>query len=88
MPNIARKTADSAGGAITSGSATVFVNGFGVARHGDSVANHGLAPHASATLVSASRSVFVNGIRAAATNNSATCGHAIIAGSPTVLVGG
>lgn len=87
MPNIARKTADSASGAITSGSANVLVNGFGVARHGDSVASHGIPPHNSATLVSSSRSVYVNGIRVAATNNSATCGHAITPGSSNVIVG-
>lgn len=88
MPNIARMTADSAGGTITSGSSTVFVNGFGVARHGDTVANHDAFPphNANPTLVAA-RSVYVNGIAVAASDNSATCGHAITPGSSNVTVG-
>ena len=83
---ISRKTVDTAGGAITSGSSSVYINGSAAARHGDTVASHGLSPHNTATLVSTSRSVFINGIRVVASNNVATCGHAA-SGSANVLVG-
>lgn len=83
---ISRKTTDSAGGVITSGSPTVFINGMAAARHGDTVASHGLPPHTSATLMSTSRTVFINGIRVVASNNVATCGHSV-SGSTTVMTG-
>lgn len=83
---LSRTAIDSAGGIITSGSPTVFINGFPAARNGDTVASHGLPPHAAAVLVSSPRLVFINGLMAATTNDVATCGHSV-SGSTTVLTG-
>lgn len=87
MPNVARKTSDSAGGVILTGSPDVLVNGLAIARHDDTVKSHGISPHGAATLISTARSVYANGIRIAANNNTATCGHTITPGSNNVLVG-
>ena len=56
---ISRVDADSAGGTILGpGSSTVFVNGYKVSLPGDSIAAHGIQPHATPVTSKPSDSVF------------------------------
>ena len=86
MPGVARKTADSAGGAISGGSPNVFINSYAAARVGDSVTPHGLPPHDSPTMAAGSSTVFVNGIKLCRDGDAATCGHTA-SGSSDVFAG-
>lgn len=88
MPGAARQGSDSAGGTITSGSSSVYVNGQAVARIGDSVASHGDNEHSGGvSLVQGSSSVFANGIGISRAGDNASCGHSVSPGSSNVIVG-
>lgn len=87
MPGATRKTTDTAGGTVTSGSPDVLWNGQPAARHGDTVAAHGIGAHGSATLIAAAPNTLVNGLQAVKAGDAATCGHTTT-GSSNVLIGG
>lgn len=88
MPAVARVGVDSAGGLITgAGEPTVQVNGSTISVLGDSVASHGLPPHASATITSASSTVFAGGVGVVRVGDSASCGHTVTGGSSNVNAG-
>jgi len=85
---------DSAGGVILNGDSTVLINGRAVAIRGASVSPHpccgakGCPPvHCSAKTQAATSSVLVNGIPLVITNDTDTCGHPRVGGSPNVVVG-
>ncbi|MCA3195217.1 PAAR domain-containing protein [Cupriavidus sp.] len=73
----------------TAASATVFINGMGAHRQGDSWATHccGLACHAS-TLAQGSGSVFVEGRGLGRIGDPVACGSRVAQGSPNVFAGG
>ena len=90
MPGIGKVTSSTAGpGLITGpGAPTVKAENMTVSLINDLVATHGEAPHIQPTIITASTTVFadnkpvtVEGI------STASCGHAVIAGAPTVIVG-
>lgn len=77
MPGISRVGVDATGGTITGpGVVTVFVNGSPISIIGDSVAPHGLPPHASATMVEGSLTVFAGGVGVVREGDLASCNHA------------
>ena len=85
---------DSAGGVILNGDSTVLINGRAVAIRGASVSAHpccgrrGCPPtHCNAKTQAATSSVLVNGIPLVITNDTDTCGHPRVGGSPNVVVG-
>lgn len=86
MPGAARK-GDSAGGTITTGSTTVFINGQPLAAIGDKVSGHGLGAHSSPSLAEGSTNVFVAGVPASRQGDKATCGHPAT-GSGNVFING
>jgi len=96
MPGIQRQgDTNSAGGAATSGVASVRVNGIPVVVAGASVAPHAPwpqrrrnphPPHASAT-TTGSGTVRAEGIPVVLAGDVDTCGHARTGGSPDVRVG-
>ncbi len=87
MPGIVRKTDDSAGGPLLGGSPNVFVNGKSAVRVGDSVADHGLSPHTTATMAGSSPNVFVNNIKVSREADAASC-TCTATGSPNVFANG
>tara|TARA_Y100000816_G_scaffold292479_1_gene287991 strand:- start:840 stop:1169 length:330 start_codon:yes stop_codon:yes gene_type:complete len=87
MPGMSRKTTDTAGGALITGSSNVNCNGTGVVRIGDTVAAHGVALHGKPpTMTSGSSNVRANGIGICRAGDTAECGHTI-SGSSNVNVG-
>ena len=84
MPAIARVGVDTVGGGVITGGgqSTVFCNGSLVAVVGDAVASHGSGGHANATLVEGSSTVFAEGKAVCRVGDLASCGHAIVGGSP------
>lgn len=86
MPGVTRKTTDTAGGALTGGSTNVFINGKGAARKDDTVAGHGIGPHASPVMIGCSSKVFVNGKGVCRAGDAASCGHTA-SGSSNVFAG-
>ena len=88
MPGVCRVGIDTAGGVIIGvlQDSTVFANGALVSVHGDRVQGHGLAPHASPTMIAGSNNVFVNGIAVCNAGDLATCGHSAT-GSNNVFIG-
>ena len=83
---------NSAGGAATSGVASVRVNGIPVVVDGTSVSAHAPwgrphPPHAAATTTGGSATVRAGGIPVNRTGDTDTCGHARVGGSPDVRVG-
>lgn len=87
MPGIARVGVDSSGGTITGNLApTVTVNGSPIAVVGATLANHGLPPHASATMTTGSSTVTANGIAVCRAGDTASCGDAA-SGSSNVFAG-
>lgn len=84
-PPVARVTDTiSHGGAITSGSPTVFVNLLAVARLGDSAT---CDIHGSVTITSASVISLANSIGIARVGDSLSCGATITSGSPNTFAG-
>lgn len=86
--------ADSAGGIITEGDNTVFVDGKPIAVQGKSVSPHApfppsnsSPPHQCAKTVGATSSIKVNGKNIVVAGDSDTCGHKRIGGSNSVTVG-
>lgn len=80
MPAVARVTDTiSHGGAITSGSPTVFVNALPVARLGDAAV---CDVHGPTVIDSASAFSRANGIGIARVGDSLACGATITSGSP------
>jgi len=88
MADCARVKADAAKGIIIGpGAPTVFADGKNVSLIGDSVAPHGKAPHTSSVLVSnGSPTVKADGGIVAKQGTTASCGHSVTSGSPTVKV--
>lgn len=83
-----------AGGVILAGDPTVLVNGRPVAVLGDLVSPHpccgqqGCPPvHCSAKTVNNLSTVLVNGKPIILANDTDTCGHKRVSGSPDVIVG-
>lgn len=85
MPGVSRNN-DTAGGDLIPSQNTVFANGKAIIINGNSVAPHGLPPHASATMVAGSNRVFVHGKKVVNAGDNATCGHSS-SGSSDVNVG-
>jgi len=82
---------NSAGGAATSGVASVRVNGKPVVVNGTSVSAHAPwgkphPPHRSPTTQNGSATVRAGGIPVNRTGDADTCGHARVGGSPDVRV--
>jgi len=82
---------NSAGGAATSGVASVRVNGKPVVVDGTSVSAHAPwgrphPPHRSPTTTGGSATVRAGGIPINRTGDADTCGHARVGGSPDVRV--
>ena len=96
MPSAQRQgDTNSAGGAATSGVASVRVNGKPVVVNGTSVSAHAPwpqrrsnphPPHAAATTTGGSATVRAGGIPVNRTGDADTCGHARVGGSPDVRV--
>ena len=92
MPAVQRKgDSNSAGGAATSGVASVRVNGNPVCVTGTGVAAHapwGIPhpPHAAASTTGGSSTVRAAGIAINRTGDTDTCGHVRVGGSPDVRV--
>ena len=90
MPGIAKVTASLAGtGIITGpGAPTVKAEYSTVSVINDLVATHGEAPHIQPSIITASTTVFAE-FKAVAVESlsTAACGHAVIAGATTVIVG-
>jgi len=86
MAKIARVKTDKAKGVILGpGASTVFADNKKVSLLGDRVAPHGKAPHTAPTLVSNGAStVLADGGIPAKQGTTATCGHTVQGGSPTV----
>ena len=85
---------NSAGGLILRGDSTVLVNGRAVAVQNAPVSPHpccgarGCPPvHCSAKTQSSSGGIVVNGIPLILFNDTDTCGHTRVGGSPDVVVG-
>lgn len=85
MPGISRDN-DSAGGDLIPSQRTVYADGEKVIVDGDSVAGHGVPPHAAPTMVAGSKNVFIGNTAVVNAGDSATCGHTS-SGSKTVFVG-
>lgn len=86
--------ANTAGGVITGGIASVLVNGRPIAVHGLGVTPHpccgrrGCPPiHCHATTKSSNSSVKAGGINVVITGDVDTCGHARAGGSGSVSIG-
>ncbi len=92
MPSVQRQgDSNSAGGAATSGVASVRVNGNPVCVDGTSVAAHQPwgpphPPHAAASTAGGGSTVRAGGIPINRTGDTDTCGHARAGGSPDVRV--
>lgn len=92
MPAVQRQgDSNSAGGAATSGVASVRVNGRPVVVNGTGVAGHAPwgrphPPHASASTKGGSATVRAGGIPINRTGDTDTCGHPRAGGSPDVRV--
>jgi len=88
MPNIARVLTDNAKGVILGpGASTVFADNKKVSLIGDKVSPHGKPPHTAPTIVSGGAStVLADGGIPAMVGSTATCGHNVAGGSPTVIV--
>ena len=87
MPGMSRKTTDSAGAPLITGSANVRCNGTGVVRIGDTVQAHEIGVHARPPqMITGSSTVRVNGSAVCKAGDTAACLHAIT-GSPNVNVG-
>lgn len=87
MPGIARNSGtDVAGGAVTQGSSTVFVDNKPVVRVGDAIAGHGKGAHAGPVMSSGSGTIFVDGKAVCRAGDVASCGHTV-SGSGTVFAG-
>ena len=85
MPGVSRDN-DSAGGDLIPTQSTVYANGKAIIVNNDPVAGHGLAPHASPTMIAGSNNVYVLGKAVVNAGDSATCGHTS-SGSNNVYVG-
>jgi uncharacterized Zn-binding protein involved in type VI secretion len=70
---------DVAGGAVTSTTDRMTVEGKPVLRLGDPVARHGDGAHAAAVMASASSRLIVSGIGVCRLGDLASCGHALAA---------
>lgn len=87
MPGVSRVGVDSAGGIITGpGVSSVIVNGAPVSVIGDSVAPHGLGPHAGPVMVGGSGTVIAGGIGVVRAGDAASCGDTAT-GSSDVIAG-
>ena len=88
MPGVCRVGIDTAGGVILGvlQDSTVFANGALVSVNNDPVQGHGVAPHASPTMIAGSNNVFVNGIAVCNAGDLATCRHSAT-GSNNVFIG-
>ncbi|PIJ48304.1 hypothetical protein BL250_17670 [Erwinia sp. OLTSP20] len=78
--------ATSHGGAITSGSGTVFINSIPAAIVGGSVATCSLL-HGAASVASGSGTVFINSLPSARLGDVTGCGAVIASGSGNVFIG-
>ncbi len=85
---------NSAGGLILSGDATVLVNGRNIAVQNAPVSPHpccgaqGCPPvHCNAQTQASTGEILVNGIPLIILNDTDTCGHTRVGGSPDVVVG-
>lgn len=87
MPKAARKSADKAGGPITSGASAVNIEGLPAARKTDTIQAHGDSPHSKATIAKGSSGVKIEGLDAARVGDPATCKHPITGGASGVLIG-
>lgn len=90
MPGIAKVTASLAGTGIIigPGAPSVKAEYSTVSVINDLVATHGEAPHIQPSIVSASTTVFAEFKPVTVESiSTAACGHSVIAGAPTVIVG-
>ena len=85
---------NSAGGVILRGDSTVLVNGRAIALQNSPVSPHpccgaqGCPPvHCNAQTRASSNNILVNGLPLIILNDTDTCGHTRVAGSPDVVVG-
>lgn len=75
--------------ALASASPTVFINGRGAGRQGDSYSPHSCVvhpPHVGA-VSGGSSTVFINGKPAARVGDAVSCGGTVMQGSPNVRIG-
>ena len=75
MPGICTDI-DTAGGDLIPSQTKVYAGEQLVIVHGDSVANHGIPPHDSPTMIAGSKDVFIGGIAVCNAGDLATCGDA------------
>lgn len=76
MTGVARKSADSAGGAqLAGGQAVVRLEGHDVVLLGDSVEPHGTGEHGGPVMAEGSGIMRINGIPVCRAGNKASCGH-------------
>lgn len=88
MPAVQRKgDANSGGGVITGGVASVRVNGRPIAVVGLPVTGHGKGKHAGPQTANGSGSVRAGGRAVVRTGDADTCGHPRVGGSGDVRAG-
>ena len=90
MPGIGKVSGSAAGPGliIGPGAPTVLAENLVVSVIGDNCITHGEAPHILPTVVTASTSVFaMNKPVTVEAISTASCGHPIVQGAPTVIVG-
>jgi len=75
---------NSGGGRVISGESSLTVNGKAVAVDGSPVSGHGRGSHSSARCRASQSSITVKGKRLIFVNDTDTCGHARVQGSPDV----
>lgn len=70
------------GGVITGpGAVSKLIDGSPVSLVGDSVAPHGIGPHAAAVMVEGSANLFVGGVPVCRLGDAASCGHVVTNGA-------
>lgn len=92
MPNLSRQgDANSTGGTIVRGAATVFANGIPVGLHVSTITPHAPwgkrphPPHKAATTTEGSPTVICEGSNVLRVGSGNSCGHSITQGSPDVF---
>ena len=79
--------ANSAGGVVSGGVASVRVNGRAITVNGNPVSRHGKGPHAAAVTANGNGTVRAGGIPVVTTGCADSCGHPRTGGSSNVRAG-
>jgi len=87
MPLASVASVDTAGGGVIAGGSQTIARFQGnlLAVVGDSIAAHGIGPHAAANIAAGSAAVTISGLSVARAGDAATCGD-LVTGSSTLNV--